>query len=123
MNAVLRLGKFLYAIPFVVFGLFHFMGANDMAGMVPIPGGAIWVYITGVAMLAAGVSMLLGKYDKLAALLLGVLMLVYVLSIHLPAVMGGDQMAMISVLKDLGLAGGAWMYGLHVAKDPTGVKG
>lgn len=123
MNALLRLGKYFFALPFIVFGLLHFMGADAMAGMVPIPGGAIWVYVTGLAMLAAGVSMLIGKYDKLAALLLGVLMIVYVLSIHLPAVMGGDQMAMPGVLKDLALAGGAWLYALHVSKDHTGVKG
>jgi uncharacterized membrane protein YphA (DoxX/SURF4 family) len=123
MNALLRLGKYFFAVPFIVFGLLHFMGAEAMAGMVPVPGGAIWVYVTGLAMLAAGVSMLIGKYDKLAALLLGVLMIVYVLSIHLPAVMGGDQMAMPGVLKDLSLAGGSWLYALHASKDHTGVKG
>lgn len=117
MNSLLNFGKYLYAIPFLLFGFFHFMGANDMAGMVPVPGGAVWVYITGVAMLAAGVAILIGKMDKLAAFLLGVLLLTYALSVWAKGAFGGDQMAMSSMLKDLALAGGAWMYGAYAAKD------
>lgn len=33
MNALLGIGKYLFAIPFLVFGVFHFMGAEAMAGM------------------------------------------------------------------------------------------
>ena len=69
MNAILNLGKWLFAVPFLVFGVFHFLGAKDMAGMVPF-GGEIMVYITGVALVAAAVSMFIGKYDKLATGLL-----------------------------------------------------
>lgn len=119
MNALLSLGKYLYAIPFAIFGIFHFMNAEGMAGMVPIPGGVIWVYVTGVALLAAVVSMLTGKKDKLATMLLGVLMLIFALAIHLPAVIGGDQMSMASLLKDLSLAGAAWMYAQHQAVDAS----
>jgi putative oxidoreductase len=106
------IGKYLFALPFAVFGLMHFMAANDMAGMVPaaVPGGVIWVYLTGACLVAAAVAILVGKMAKLAATLLGVLLLVFVLSIHLPAVMGGDQMAMSGVLKDLALAGAAFYY-------------
>jgi len=119
MNALLSSGKYLYAIPFAIFGIFHFMNAEGMAGIVPIPGGVIWVYITGVALLAAVVSMLTGKKDKLATMLLGVLMLIFALAIHLPAVLGGDQMSMASLLKDLSLAGAAWMYAQHQAVDAS----
>ncbi len=119
MNALLSLGKYLYAIPFAIFGIFHFMGAEAMAGMVPIPGGVIWVYITGLALLAAVVSMLTGKKDKLATMLLGVLMLIFALAIHLPGALGGDQAATASLLKDLSLAGAAWMYAQHQAVDAS----
>ena len=98
MNALLNFGKYLYAIPFIVFGFFHFMGAEQMAGMVPIAGGAIWVYVTGVCLIAAGVAMLIGKMDKLAALLLGVLLIVFALSIHSKAAMDGNAS---QLLKDL----------------------
>src|SRR5690606_14445024 len=86
MNAVLNLGKYLFIIPFAVFGIFHFMGAKDMAGMAPF-GGEIMIYITGLAHVAAVVSMLLGKMDKLAATLLGVMLLIFALTIHLNSAM------------------------------------
>jgi uncharacterized membrane protein YphA (DoxX/SURF4 family) len=122
MDSIMRLGKYLFALPFLMFSAFHFMNADGMAGMVPIPGGAIWVYLTGLAMLAAGVAILIGKMDKMAAFLLGVLLVVYALSIHLPGVMNAaDEMAragsMSGLLKDLALAGGAWIYGSQAASD------
>ena len=101
--------RYVFAIVFIIFGLLHFIGGESMAGMVPIPGGAIWVYITGVAMLAAGVSFIIKKYDYLAGLLLAALLVIYVLSIHLPSLMGGNEMSMSQVLKDLALAAGALM--------------
>jgi putative oxidoreductase len=109
-------GRYLFAIPFAIFGLMHFMAANDMAGMVPLPGGAIWVYFTGLALILAAVSIIIQKKAKLASLLLGVMLIIFVLAIHLPTVLGGDQMAMGSVLKDLSLAGAAFTYS-GLAKD------
>lgn len=118
MNSILNLGKYLYALPFAIFGLMHLASGPQMAGMVPIPGGAIWVYITGIGLLAASVSILIGKYDKLGAALLGLMLLIFALSIHLPGVMGENAMSsMPNLLKDLGLAGAAWMYAGSLAKD------
>jgi uncharacterized membrane protein len=101
------IGRFLYAIPMAVFGIFHFINASSMAGMVPIPGGAVWVYITGVALLAAAISIMIQKKASLATLLLAIMLLIFALSIHLPAVIGGDQNAMPNLLKDMALAGAA----------------
>jgi len=116
------LGRFLFAIPFAVFALFHFMNAEMMAGMVQIPGGAIWVYVTGASLLAAAVSIIIGKKDKLATFLLGVFMLLTALTVHLPGVMADANEAgpMTNLLKDLALAGAAWMYSGSVsAKDKS----
>lgn len=109
-----KAGRFLYGIPFALFGLFHFMNAGQMAGLVPIPGGVFWVYLTGAALLAASISILIEKKTKLACVLLGVMLVIFALSIHLPAVIessGGDATAMTNLLKDLALAGGAWVLG------------
>jgi putative oxidoreductase len=110
-----KVGKYLFAIPMALFGVFHFLGAENMAAMVPIPGGVIWVYLTGVALLAAAVSIIIGKKARLASALLGIMLLIFVLAIHLPAVMaGGDgeqsQMNMIMMLKDIAMAGGAFIF-------------
>lgn len=110
------IGKYLFLVPFAGFGISHFMMADKMAGMVPIPGGVVWVYITGLAMLAFVASVLLGKYDKLAAVLLAALMLLMVMLIHIPG-MSSNQMAMPSMLKDIGLAAGALMYAGSLSRD------
>lgn len=113
ISPLTKVGRFLLAIPMAIFGLFHFMGAENMAKMVPIPGGVIWVYVAGLALIAAAVAIIMQKKARLAAALLAILLLVFVLTIHLPGVMaGGDngQMSMMNLLKDLAIAGGALVY-------------
>lgn len=114
MNAILNLGKWLFAIPFAVFGVLHFMGAKDMAGMAP--GGEIMVYIVGVALLLAGISMMIGKMDKLAAVLLALLLLIIAGAVHLPA-MSDNPNEMGNILKNVIMAGAALMYAKSMAKD------
>lgn len=122
MDALLKQGgRYLYAVPFAIFGLFHLMNAGDLAGMVPFPGGVFWVYLTGIAFLAASLSFIIKKKVRLAGLLLGIMLLIFVLSIHVPAVVGeGDQMAMTNLLKDLALAGGAWFIASTYEDDSAG---
>ena len=104
------LGRYLYAVPFGIFGLMHFVAAGDMAGMVPLPGGEFWVYLTGVALVLASISIIIQRKARLAGLLLGIMLIIFVIAIHIPTLVGGDQMAMASVLKDLALAGAAFTY-------------
>ncbi|HRK26532.1 MAG TPA: hypothetical protein PK239_04495 [Chitinophagales bacterium] len=112
-----RIGQIIFAIPFLVFALFHFMGADAMAGMVPLPGGAIWVYLTGLAQVLFFVSVVMRKKTRLAALLLALMLLIFILAIHLPGAMGGDQAATGNLLKDLGLIGGALMLANQFGND------
>lgn len=105
-----KLAIYFYIIPMGVFGILHLMNADAMSVLVPgwIPGGVIWVYFTGICLLAATISVIMNKKAQLALLLLGVLLLIFATSIHLAAVIGGDQMAMASFLKDFALAGAAF---------------
>ncbi|TVR90285.1 MAG: DoxX family protein [Saprospirales bacterium] len=109
MNSILALGRYLFAIPILIFGIFHLVAAGEMTEMVPLPGGVFWVYLTGVALILAGISIIIKKHDRLASFLLGIMLLVFALSIHLQAAMDGDAM---NFLKDVALAGGAFAYGL-----------
>lgn len=111
-----KISRYLFSLPFIIFGFFHLMAGSNMAGLVPIPGGVFWVYLTGIAMIAAGVSFLIGRMDYWAGVGLGTLLVIYAVSIHLPGVMNAaDEMAgqtsMGNMLKDLALAGGAFMMG------------
>jgi len=107
MEMLAKVGRFLYAIPMMVFGALHFMMGQQMAGMVPIPGGVFWVYLTGAALILAAISIMIGKKAALASGLLALFLVLTATTVHLPAVMGGDQAAMSSMLKDIALAGGA----------------
>jgi uncharacterized membrane protein YphA (DoxX/SURF4 family) len=121
MNAILGLGKYLFAIPFAVFGIMHLMNAQGMAGWAPF-GGSIIIYITGICLIAAAVSIIIGKYDKLATALLGLMLLLFALLVHAKGLSSAaDETAsaasMSSMLKDLMLAGAAWMYSASLSKD------
>ena len=96
--------RIAFAVVMGIFGLFHFTGGEAMAGMVPIPGGIIWVYITGLALIAAAVSIITGKMAKTGSLLLGIMLLIFALTIHLPSVLDGNQASMFNFLKDITLA-------------------
>lgn len=125
MNAILSLGRWLFPIPFLAFGLMHFANAQVMADyVVPayMPAKMVWVYLSGAGLVAAAISMYIGKYDKLGAAVLSIVLLLFALMVHLPGVMaGGDAAtsAMPGLLKDLGLAGASMLYAQHLAKDSS----
>lgn len=119
MNLITSLGKWLYALPMLAFGSFHFMNAGAMAGYVPFPPETFWVYFTGVALVAAAISMFIGRYDKLATVLLALMLLIFVFALHLKGAMAGDQASTTMLLKDVALAGGALMYAHGLAKDKS----
>lgn len=115
MKNLSNIGRMIFAIPFLAFGLMHLLNADSMAGMVPsyVPGGVLWIYLTGLSLVAAAVSIITQKMIKIATLLLGILLVVFVLTLHLPGLSSPDQnmkmMSMSGLLKDLGLAGAAFM--------------
>lgn len=119
-------GRIIFAIPMGIFGLNHLFNGSQMAGMVPgfIPGGLFWVYFTGIALLAASIALIIGKKAQLASLLLGALLLVFILTMHLPGVLGGEggQMAMINLMKDLAMIGGALLIAGIQGKQPETVE-
>ncbi len=111
--------RILFAIPIAMFGVFHFMNAEGMAQMAPF-GGVIMVYITGVPLLLAAVAILIKKKAALAALLLGVFFILTATTVHLRSLMGGDEMAMGQVLKDLALAGASFFMAGIFGKEEEG---
>ncbi len=107
-----HIGRILFALPFLGFGISHLMNAQDMSAMVPeeLPGsGALYVYITGALEIIAAICILIKKFDYEAALGLATLMLLFVLLIHVPSFASGP-VAIANALKDLALAGAALYY-------------
>lgn len=111
MKALSSLGRFVYGIPFIIFGALHFINASALAGLLkgwPVAEGL--VYISGLALILAGVSIVINVKARLASLLLALLLLLIIVGIHLPQASGGDQTAVSSMLKDLALLGAALTY-------------
>ena len=108
------IGKIIFALPFAVFGINHFINAGMMSGIVPsyFPASVFWVYLTGAAFLLASVSIIINRYAKLAGVLLAAMLLIFVLLVHIPGIANAaDQASMMNsmtqLLKDTALAGGA----------------
>ena len=106
-----KIASFIYALALIMFGITHLRTGEGMAGLVPawLPGGAIWVYVTGVCLILAALSIIIGKFTRIACFLLAAMLIIFVLTIHLPGVLSGNQMAMGGVLKDTSMAMAALM--------------
>lgn len=120
MNAVIGTGRYLLLLFLLGFGIKHLLDGAELAGMVPpfFPGGIVWIYFTGGAMVLAVVSAVIGKWDKLAFTLAGIMILIFAATIHLKGVLGGGNFrALFDLLRDIGLTGACWMYASNFARD------
>lgn len=111
-------GRIIFGLFFLTFGFFHFTGADMMAGWMPawMPVPKLLVYVSGLGLIGAGISIIIRVYTKLATLLLALLLLLIILIMHIPAAAGGDQTAMSMMLKDAGLLGAALYMSGHFKK-------
>jgi putative oxidoreductase len=116
-----RIARLLFAIPFGVFGIIHFMAGSDMAGMVPqfIPGGVVWVYLTGTALMGACVAIVAQIRVALVCYLLAGLLLAFALTVHLPGALSESPNAISNLLKDFSLAGGALFLAALYSGEPA----
>ena len=114
--SIYRIGLVLYALVIGFFGVNHFLNGTGFQNTIPgfIPYHIFWVYLSGVALIAASIAFLINKKTRLAGLLLAAYLIIIVLTIHLPAVIRTEDMPIISIaltnmVKDTGLAGAALM--------------
>lgn len=111
MDLITKQAKNIFAIPLALYGIIHLLMADNMTGMVPgyLPGGVLWIFLIGAAFIVTSVAIIMSKHAKLAGLVLGILLIVLALMFHLEGTMDGNHMAMSSFLKDVALAGGAFI--------------
>lgn len=118
-------GRILLAAPMILYSWTHFVYAPFVATFVPpwIPWHLFWAYFCGAALLAAGIAIVLNRVSRLAATLLGVMIAIFILTIHtrILAHLPGDAFAnramfgdfsgrIINFLKDFGLCGAAFLF-------------
>ena len=106
-------GRILFAIPFGIIGLNHFFMVDFFSGMLTsfIPGGGFTILFTGFLLIAASVSIMFKRYVTLSCLLLSIMLLIFILTIHIPQLFDPlkAQVAFMQLLKDTALMGGAIM--------------
>jgi len=114
MKNFTTLGRILFALPFAVFGINHFVMKEYYIGMLTsfIPLGAYTIILTGIMLIAASISIILEKFVKISTVLLAILLFVFIVTIHLPHLFHNDPertVTLIALLKDISLMGGAIM--------------
>ena len=122
MKKITTLGRILFAVPFAVFGINHFLMTDYYLGMLTsfIPLGAYTIILTGIMLIAASISIITKKFIKQATLLLAFLLLIFILTIHIPHLFNGsDKTAtLIALFKDISLMGGSMMIaGIYSEPD------
>jgi len=111
MKNISKIGRILFAVPFAIFGLNHFLFLDFYIGEVSsfIPGGAYTIILTGIFLIMASLSIIVNKYVKVSTIMLSILLLIFILTIHIPALFDPAkwQLALIELLKDTSLLGGS----------------
>ncbi len=117
-HIISRISIYLLAVVMLTFGVYHFLNARELLVYIPsfLPGGIIWAYLVGVAFILVGISFITNKMVKVSGYLLAVMLLIFIVTIHIPNCLhAGDKemrsFAFINVLKDTVIAG----FAMHIA--------
>ncbi len=117
-HLVSRLAIYMLSIVLIVFGIFHFLYPRDLFVYVPVfmIGGIKWAYLVGTVFVLVGLSFMTNQYVKVTSYLLAAMLVIFILTIHLPNFLNaGDRdmrmLALINILKDTAITG----FVLHIA--------
>lgn len=127
MNKLSTFGRFLYALPFAIFGINHFVMMNYYMGLLTsfIPHTAFVLLLVGILMIAASISIMTGKLIRLSTILLATLLFIFILTIHIPHLVQGIDRTetIINMLKDTSLLGGSLMIaGMYTSPGKVEAK-
>jgi putative oxidoreductase len=113
MKNLTTAGRFLFAIPFALFGINHFVMYKYYEGMLTsfIPFGAYTIVLTGLLLIAISICIMTRWYVKQAAYALAALLFLFIVAIHIPHLFADEDhsITIIALLKDISLLGGSLM--------------
>ncbi len=116
VDKIMPFGRLFFAIPMAVFGSEHFTSTADIATLVPrwIPAHTFWVYLVGLAFLCAALSIAVLVQARLAAALVGMTFLIFVLVMDIPAVVAQphNRFLWALALRELAFSGGAFAFAM-----------
>ena len=119
-ETISRIAVVILSVVLAVFGFYHLLYPQNMITYIPsfLPGGIVWVYVAGAAIILAAIAFLTHKQVKLAGYLLAVLLIIIVLTYHLPNYLNaGDPdirtIKFIDILQDSALAA----FAMYIASN------
>lgn len=111
-----------FSLRLIVFGIDHFVYVKYVSGLVPswIPGSYFWTYFTGVALIGAGVAIILKVQVKTVGILLGLMILFWCIFLHFPRAIGNPVgqrgLELTRVFVTLGASGIAFLLAFKKIK-------
>ena len=120
-----RIAIIILALVMAVFGVYHFIAPQNLLAYVPsfLPdAGNLWVYLPGAAFIFTAIALITRKAVKVACYILTILLLIFVITIHVPNYLNaGDAdvrtAEFMNMLKDTAIAA----FAMHVAAN-TGTE-
>lgn len=127
MKNITTLGRILFAFPFAIFGINHFLMMDYYVGMLTsfIPLGAYTIILTGIMLIATSISIISKKFVKISTITLAILLFIFIITIHIPHLITDTDKTstLIALLKDISLMGGSLMIaGIYSEDEKTVTK-
>jgi hypothetical protein len=117
-------GKYFVAVMMIAFGIDHFLYTDFVATIVPawIAGKIFWTYFAGIALIAAGLGIILNIKRRLAAILAGAMIFIWFVILHIPRAIAdphsGKGNEWTSVFEALAFSGIAFLIASQSKKQP-----
>lgn len=128
LEPLMPFGRFFLPITVIAFGIDHFLYPAFVATLVPawIPGHVFWTYFAGVALIAAGVGMIVRVLPRLASLMLGIMIFLWFIFLHIPRAIADPHTALgnewTRVFEALAFSGIAFMLAALPASNPMSIS-
>lgn len=106
LGKLIPFGAIIFSITIIDYGISHFLYAKEAADYIPswIPYHLFWMYFCGVALLGSGIAIILKINVGLFAALLGIMIFIWLISLHIPRVIVSPAADMASELASACLA-------------------
>ena len=126
MDLAMLVGRILFAFMFVMSGFNHLAKAEAMAGYAAykkVPAPKLANLLSGVLMVLGGLSIILGVYADLGAVVLAVLLVAMAVKMHdfWNAQGEAKQPEMIGFMKNISMAGGALFLFAYAATTDSDI--
>ncbi|MDI9257964.1 hypothetical protein [Flavobacterium sedimenticola] len=133
MDKILTFGRYLFPLSFLLYVGLHLGKPEVGAAFVPdyIPFPYFWNYFTLCCILAFIISAILGKYDKLAYVLMALYVVLMAFLVHWPRAMGHElssdtmtgevnrekELEMVNFFRNMMVTGALLAFAKYVARD------